>query len=389
MLLESDAYASKLEHVTGLVLQFLESKSFFSAERALRAELAVALQRQQQAPDALRRANLFTSALEESLHLECATEQAELPQAAVVSDWTPQPTPWRAADAQHNGRESHGPSGQETPSQSGRWASQGRARPPARLLKFSLSTSEQSLRRQYGRGTLQERVVFHEPPKMSPAQQESIAYIAVPMLYNPNVNGLEDARDISVQDGTVIIGRYRIVAFIGKGSFSRVFQCIDLKTKTMVALKARARTRPPRKPCYDCSDLQPGHPARIAMSPIAPSSSESPNARAPFLCLPVPQVLHNDKDCLDAGLGEVRMLALASRMDPDQTAPIVRLLDFFYYKASDLSPQAPDPLPPPPSPLLHTRPQMAHSRIDAARTHPPARRAAVTWAGPRPSGVCT
>ena len=31
-----------LEQVAGLVLQFLESKSFFSAERALQAELALA-----------------------------------------------------------------------------------------------------------------------------------------------------------------------------------------------------------------------------------------------------------------------------------------------------------------------------------------------------------
>lgn len=33
-----------LERVTSLVLQFLESKSFFGAERALRTELALVLQ---------------------------------------------------------------------------------------------------------------------------------------------------------------------------------------------------------------------------------------------------------------------------------------------------------------------------------------------------------
>lgn len=36
--------AQELEDVTTLVLQYLESKSFFGAERALRAELALSLQ---------------------------------------------------------------------------------------------------------------------------------------------------------------------------------------------------------------------------------------------------------------------------------------------------------------------------------------------------------
>ena len=35
--------AQQLEELTTLVLQYLESKSFFGAERALRAELALAL----------------------------------------------------------------------------------------------------------------------------------------------------------------------------------------------------------------------------------------------------------------------------------------------------------------------------------------------------------
>jgi serine/threonine protein kinase len=44
------------------------------------------------------------------------------------------------------------------------------------------------------------------------------------------------------------------------------------------------------------------------------------------------KVLRNDKDCFDGGLGEVRVLALIARNDPDGKQPLVRLLDYLYYK---------------------------------------------------------
>ena len=62
--------------------------------------------------------------------------------------------------------------------------------------------------------------------------------------------------------GVVIAQRYRVVAIIGKGSFSRVVQCLDLYDKRMVSVK----------------------------------------------------LLKNDKDCLDQGLGEVRELARVSKL---------------------------------------------------------------------------
>ena len=68
-------------------------------------------------------------------------------------------------------------------------------------------------------------------------------------------------------------------------------------------------------------------------------------------------MLHNDKDCVDQGIGEVglllllserwphptltltkvRLLTLLSERDPLDTVPIVRLLDYFYYKVPSLS----------------------------------------------------
>ena len=47
-------HPDELERVSSLVLQFLESKSFFGAERALRVELALALEACQKDEDALQ-----------------------------------------------------------------------------------------------------------------------------------------------------------------------------------------------------------------------------------------------------------------------------------------------------------------------------------------------
>ena len=83
--------------------------------------------------------------------------------------------------------------------------------------------------------------------------------------------------------GTIIAQRYRVVASIGKGSFSRVVQCLDLHEKMMVSVK----------------------------------------------------VLRNDKDCMDQGLGEVRLLALIGQHDARGEQPLLSMLDYFYYKDFD------------------------------------------------------
>lgn len=108
-----------------------------------------------------------------------------------------------------------------------------RARP--RLFDYSLvSSTERALRKHHGHGTPQTRVVFHDPRTMNEAEAATLAHIALPVLYNPLVNGLEDANELAVSVGTILIGRYKVVAVIGKGSFSRVFQCLDLRMKSMV-----------------------------------------------------------------------------------------------------------------------------------------------------------
>ncbi len=42
----------------------------------------------------------------------------------------------------------------------------------------------------------------------------------------------------------MILNRYQVVSTLGKGSFSHVYQCLDLRKKQMVSIKVRApRTR--------------------------------------------------------------------------------------------------------------------------------------------------
>lgn len=44
------------------------------------------------------------------------------------------------------------------------------------------------------------------------------------------------------------------------------------------------------------------------------------------------KVLRNDKDCFDQGMGEIRLLSMLEQSDPDGTQPILKLLDYFYFK---------------------------------------------------------
>ena len=53
--------------------------------------------------------------------------------------------------------------------------------------------------------------------------------------------------------GTIIAQRYRVVASIGKGSFSRVVQCLDLHEKMMVSVKVLRND----KDCMDQRGEQP------------------------------------------------------------------------------------------------------------------------------------
>lgn len=136
--------------------------------------------------------------------------------------------------------------------------------PPHPFPTRSCTTQAALLAQQPGHahGINPTKVVFHDGAELSAAQEAELAHVSLPMLYNPHVNGLEDNPELPISVGVVIAQRYRVVAIIGKGSFSRVVQCLDLYDKRMVSVK----------------------------------------------------LLKNDKDCLDQGLGEVRELARVSKL---------------------------------------------------------------------------
>lgn len=126
-----------------------------------------------------------------------------------------------------------------------------------------------------------QRAVFHDPIPLPGDAKSRLAHISLPLLYDPLVNGLEDEQeDLGMQKGYDIAKRYRVADSIGKGSFSKVLRCQDLKFNTDVCVK----------------------------------------------------MLLSDKDFLDSGLGEVRVLALIAQLDPDGEQPIVRMLDYFYFR---------------------------------------------------------
>ena len=104
--------------------------------------------------------------------------------------------------------------------------------------------------------------------------------ISLPLVYNPLRNALEEVSELSIEIDAIIVGRYKVMAMIGKGTFSRVFQCLDLKLDRLVSIK----------------------------------------------------VIRNDKDCFDAGLGELRVLSLLSKQDPHARLPRLCLYDYFYYR---------------------------------------------------------
>jgi len=277
--------------VVDLLLDFMVSKSLVASERTLRNEFQMLLETanngssrssgDQRSGTSAARAqwnkvttmhNQYTSELERRLELLVPrrTEADDGSGAASIIDRTPKTAACVTCEDDASSEPSRPLVGAPA------------ARIPALFdLKPVVSAEEERrLRQRRGVGTPQQRVVFHDPPPMPEPMASSLAFISLPLLYNPNVNGLEDQSELHLPVGALVAGRYRIAANIGKGSFSNVYQCNDLHCKRMVSVK----------------------------------------------------VLRNDKDCLDAGLGEVRVLALISRLDPSGKHQLLRLLDYMYYK---------------------------------------------------------
>lgn len=231
--------------------------------------------------------NLWTSKLETVLGAEVPRAPDE-PKAAEIRDLTPvEATAMMGSSLDPNeGELAAGACASALAEQPASKGASGSDKRPPRLRLFEIFACKpeesEKLRRQRGQTQGPTRVIFRDGRHMSAEEANDLAHVSLPLLYNPSVNGLEDSSELPLAVGVVIAQRYRVVAFIGKGSFSRVVQCLDLFNKKMVSVK----------------------------------------------------VLRNDKDCVDQGLGEVRLLALIARNREDSEAdlPLLQLLDYFYYK---------------------------------------------------------
>ena len=269
-LLDADGIAKlHLQSCALIILDFLQSKCLFSAERALRAELELVYQRGATDQKLIAR-NLWSSRLEKLLHAVLPRSETDAlgdsencdpldkgvsrVEGHRQSPSAGTPTNWPRIDELRSGS---GDSCRSTPSR----------RLGVKLHHLQPSATESDtllLRRQRGRSAQQSCVVFREGVPMSDEQANAVERLDLPLLYNPHIRGLEDSPELALENGTLIAGRYRVVASIGKGSFSRVVQCFDEQDNRSVSVK----------------------------------------------------VLHNDKDCIDQGMGEIRLLSLLAKRDP-------------------------------------------------------------------------
>jgi serine/threonine protein kinase len=105
--------------------------------------------------------------------------------------------------------------------------------------------------------------------------------VPIDAWFHPHRLGLEAERELTLDAGAVLAGRYRVVAPIGVGFSCRVVQCWDARDAAMVAVKV---------------------------------------------------VKNADKDALDQGMGEAHVMQLLRESDPDGRQPLQRLRGCFYYR---------------------------------------------------------
>ena len=188
---------ANMQSCAAVVFDFLQSKGLFAAERALRTELEVNFQREASYRRLLSR-NLWNSQIEKMLNVKLprtsetsgpdgtsdSPEMGSLLSRLGAIGSTPSggtPTNWHhTASVPHD----PGASSRSTPSR----------RLGVRLHSLNPTMSAEegaALRRQRSRSAQQSCVVFREGLPMSEKEAHSIEMLPLPLLYNPNIRGLE------------------------------------------------------------------------------------------------------------------------------------------------------------------------------------------------------
>lgn len=100
------------------------------------------------------------------------------------------------------------------------------------------------------------------------------------VYHHASRTGFEESKDFLVKYGDVIANRYKVVEGIGRAAFSKTVRAHDLQTNTPVCLK----------------------------------------------------IIKNNKDFVDQGLDEIKLLKMLNDKDPKDEHSILRMHDYFYYK---------------------------------------------------------
>lgn len=109
---------------------------------------------------------------------------------------------------------------------------------------------------------------------------ETYDLIDLKIYHKRGKTGFESSKDLYVDQGDVIAGRYQVLKEVGSAVFSKAIRALDLKENKEVCLK----------------------------------------------------MVKNVKDYFDQSLDEIKLLRFLNRLDPDDEQGIVRLQDFFYYR---------------------------------------------------------
>jgi len=100
------------------------------------------------------------------------------------------------------------------------------------------------------------------------------------VIYNPSKTGFEESAEYPMKTNQVIAGRYQILDYIGSAAFSHAVQCLDLTTGELVCAK----------------------------------------------------IIKNNKDFLDQGLDEIKLLKLINSSGDVHYNSVVEIFDYFYHK---------------------------------------------------------
>jgi serine/threonine protein kinase len=130
-------------------------------------------------------------------------------------------------------------------------------------------------------GEQDDAVVFFQTEVSEPGEgARQLDAFSLPVIFDPQCNGLEESVHFPIAVDTSIAGRYQIVDYLGSGVFSRAVQCSELATGRQVCVK----------------------------------------------------IIRNNKDFLDQSLGEIKLLRLLNEHDPRDEKHVLRMLEFFYYR---------------------------------------------------------